>query len=243
MFPCGWRFHCMSGESIAQSVKNLPAMQETQVRFLGWEDPLEKEMATHSSILAWKIPWTEEPSGLLSMDSQELDTTSWLNHHCHRWKLIFKMTCSLSNFPYLRKKKKNWKDRGFRISNSPIALTVVHSGFLYAHYFIFVVQSLSRVRLFVTPWRAAHQACLSATISWSLLKLMSTEAVMPSNHLVLSCCFSSQLQSFLASGSFPMSQFFTSCGQSIGASASVSVLSMNIQVWFPLGLAGLSSLQ
>ena len=66
----------MSGESIAQSVKNLPAMQETQVRFLGWEDPLEKEMATHSSILAWKIPWTEEPSGLLSMDSQELDTTS-----------------------------------------------------------------------------------------------------------------------------------------------------------------------
>ena len=50
-------------------------MEETQVRFLGWEDPLEKEMATHSSILAWKIPWTEEPGRLLSMDSQELDTT------------------------------------------------------------------------------------------------------------------------------------------------------------------------
>ena len=65
----------MSGKSIAQSVKNLPAMEETQVQFLGWEDPLEKEMATHSSILAWKIPWTEEPGGLLSMDSQELDTT------------------------------------------------------------------------------------------------------------------------------------------------------------------------
>ena len=46
---------------IAQSVKNLPAMQETWVQFLGWEDPLEKEMATHSSILAWRIPWTEEP--------------------------------------------------------------------------------------------------------------------------------------------------------------------------------------
>ena len=44
---------------VAQSVKNLPAVQETQVQFLGWEDPLEKEMATHSSILAWKIPWTE----------------------------------------------------------------------------------------------------------------------------------------------------------------------------------------
>ena len=49
---------------MAQMVKNLAAMQETQVRFLGWEDPLEKQMATHSSILVWKIPWTEEPGGL-----------------------------------------------------------------------------------------------------------------------------------------------------------------------------------
>ena len=49
---------------VAQIVKNLSAMQETQVRSLGWEDPLEEEMATHTSILAWKIPWTEEPSGL-----------------------------------------------------------------------------------------------------------------------------------------------------------------------------------
>ena len=48
-------------------VKNLPIMQETQVQSLGQEDPLEKEMATHSSILAWKIPWTEEPGGLQSM--------------------------------------------------------------------------------------------------------------------------------------------------------------------------------
>ena len=56
-------------------VKNLPAMQETRVRLLGWEDALEKEMTTHSSILAWKIPWTEEPGGLQSMGSQELDMT------------------------------------------------------------------------------------------------------------------------------------------------------------------------
>ena len=60
---------------IAQLVKNLPARHETHVRFLGWEDPLEKEMATYSSILAWKIPWTEGPRGLQSMGSQELDTT------------------------------------------------------------------------------------------------------------------------------------------------------------------------
>ena len=51
-------------------IKNLPAMQETQVRCLGQEDPLEKGMATHSSILAWRIPWTEEPGELLSMGSQ-----------------------------------------------------------------------------------------------------------------------------------------------------------------------------
>ena len=55
---------------VDQLVKNLPAMQETQVRFLGWEDTLEKEMATHSSILAWRIPWTEESGRLLSMGSQ-----------------------------------------------------------------------------------------------------------------------------------------------------------------------------
>ena len=62
---------------IAHSVKNLPAMQETLVRFLGQEDPLEKEMGTHSSILAWRIPWTEgclaghSPRGLQSMESEE----------------------------------------------------------------------------------------------------------------------------------------------------------------------------
>ena len=60
---------------ISQLVKSLPAVQETRVRSLGWEDPLEKGMATHSSILAWKIPWTEEPGGLQSMGSQESDTT------------------------------------------------------------------------------------------------------------------------------------------------------------------------
>ena len=56
---------------VAQSVKNLPAVQETRVQSLGWEDPLEKEMANHFSIIAWKIPWTEEPSRLQSMESQE----------------------------------------------------------------------------------------------------------------------------------------------------------------------------
>ena len=57
---------------MAQTVKRLPAMRETQVRSLGWEDPLEKEMATHSSILAWKTPWTEGPGRLQSMVSQRV---------------------------------------------------------------------------------------------------------------------------------------------------------------------------
>ena len=57
---------------MAQMVKNLPVMLETQVQSLGWEDPLQKGMATHSSILAWRIPWTEEPGGLQSMGSQRV---------------------------------------------------------------------------------------------------------------------------------------------------------------------------
>ena len=60
-------------------VKNLPAMQETQIQSLGWEVPLEKEMATHSNILAWRIPWTEEPGGLQSMGRKESDTTERLH--------------------------------------------------------------------------------------------------------------------------------------------------------------------
>ena len=57
---------------VAHMVKNLPVMQEMQVQSLGWEDPLEKEMATYSSILAWRIPWTEDPDGLQSMGSQRV---------------------------------------------------------------------------------------------------------------------------------------------------------------------------
>ena len=105
------------------------------------------------------------------------------------------------------------------------------------------VQSLSRVWLFARPWTAARQASLSITNSRSLLKLMSSESVMPSKHLILCRPFPSSLQSFPASGSFPVSQIFPSGGQSIGVSASASVLPMNIQNWFPLGWTGWISLQ
>ena len=104
-----------------------------------------------------------------------------------------------------------------------------------------LVQSLSRVWLFATPWTAAHSLFIGN--SWSLLKLMSIESVMPSDHLIL--CYPLLLlhSIFPSIRVFSNSQLFTSGGQSIGVSASTSVLPMNIQDWFPLGWTGLISLQ
>ena len=106
--------------------------------------------------------------------------------------------------------------------------------------FVVVVQLLSCVWLFVTPWTAAWLASLSFTISQSLLILMSVELVMPSNHLILCHPLLFLPSIFPAAGSFPMSWIFASGGQSIEASA--SVLPMNIQGWLCLGLTGLNSL-
>ena len=84
LIPSSFKVLMLSRVSlVAQLVNNLPAMQETWVQTLGQEDPLEKEMATHSSIPAWRIPCTEEPGGLQSMGSQDSDTPERLNHH-HR---------------------------------------------------------------------------------------------------------------------------------------------------------------
>ena len=100
----------------------------------------------------------------------------------------------------------------------------------YSKIKIVVVQLLSHVQLLATPWTAARQASLSFTISQSLLKLMSIESGMPSNHLIL-CRPLLLLPSAFPSIRvfFPVSQFFTAGGQSIGASASASVLPVNIQ--------------
>ena len=90
----------------------------------------------------------------------------------------------------------------------------------------------------MTPWTAARQASLSITNSQSLLKLMSIESVMPSNHLILCGSLLFPPSTFPSSGSFQMSQFFASGGQSIGVSASASVLPMNTQDLSPLGWTG-----
>ena len=106
---------------------------------------------------------------------------------------------------------------------------------------IFVVQSLSHVQLFATPWTAACQASLFFTITQSLLKLMSIESMMPSNHLIL-CRPSLFLPSIFPKIFSRVSWLFASCGQSIGASVSASVLPMNVQDWFPWGFTGLISM-
>ena len=106
---------------------------------------------------------------------------------------------------------------------------------------IVVVQSLSSVLLFVTPWTAVHQVLLSSTIFWICSNSYALSQWCYLTILSYAIPFFFYLQSFPASGSFPMSELFAS-GQSIGASASASILPLNIQDWFPLGLIGLISL-
>ena len=104
---------------VAQRIRHLPAMQETQVRSLGWEDPLEKEMATHSSIPAWRIPWTEEPGGLQSTGSQRVRhdwatyITIYMKYHLQQKKILTFLKFSF-NFTY-------------RIHCSFVKLTVIWS--------------------------------------------------------------------------------------------------------------------
>ena len=105
------------------------------------------------------------------------------------------------------------------------------------------VQSISRVRLFATPWIAAHQTSLSITNSRSSLRLTSFESVMPSSHLILCSPLLLLLPIPPSIRVFPMSQLFTWGGQNIGVSALASVLPMNTQEWSPLGWTGCISLQ
>ena len=105
------------------------------------------------------------------------------------------------------------------------------------------VQSLTCVRIFVTPWITARQASLSVINLWSPPKPMSIESVMPSNHLILCRPLLLLPSIFPSIRVFPMSQLFASGGQSIGVSASTSVLPMNTQDWSPLGWTGWISLQ
>ena len=118
-----------------------------------------------------------------------------------------------------------------------------HEKMLNMLIIVVVVQSLGHIQLSVTPSTTTYQASLSFTTSLCLLKSVFIELVMPSNHLILCHPLLLPPSIFPSIRPFPMSQFFTSGGQSIGVLASASVFPMNIQDWFPLGLTGLISLQ
>ena len=127
-----------------------------------------------------------------------------------------------------------FKEKGNIFWSTVIVSTFFHFG---------SAQSLSHVQLFATPWTAECQASLSFTISWSLLKVMSMESVIPSNHLILCHPLLLFPLIFLCIRVFSNESLFTLGDQSTGASASASVLPMHIQGWSPLGLIGLISLQ
>ena len=180
-----------------------------------------------------------------------LEARSPRSRYWRVWFLLrpFPMICRCLHSPHLLPVRKDSQSFFSCKCTSGVSLCVqTSSSYKDSHIgFVVVVQLLSHVWLSVTPRTVAHQASLSFTISWNLLKLMSIKSVMLCNHLILchllSTLFSSCLQSFPASGSFPVSQLLASGTQSIGASASASVLPMSIQSWFPSGLTGLISLQ
>ena len=153
---------------VAQMVKNLLAVQETWFWTLGWEDPLEKGVTTYSSILAWRIPWTEEPGGLQSMGLQGVRQDWATNTHTH--------THTHTATYWLR-------NLGYVISSpwAPVSSLLKDKILTISYICYVIVQLLSCVWLFVTLWTTGHQTSLSFTTSQSLLKLMSIEPVMPSN--------------------------------------------------------------
>ena len=149
-----------------------------------------------------------------------------------QFKSINSSALSLHYVPTLTSVHDYWKNHTWNFVSKMISL-LLNTPFRFVIVFLprsSTVESLSRVWLSTMPWTAAHQASLSITNSRSLLKHMSME-------------FSSCLQSFPASGSFPRSQFFPSGSQSVGVSPSTSVLPMNIPDWFHLGWTGWISLQ
>ena len=165
------------------------------------------------------------------------------------------LRCALSSCPQLTSREWPWLTMAsLTWSHTPFWLLPSPSSPLFYCCFleiptrwivvlVVVVHLLSHVWLFVAPWTAAHQAPLSSTISWNLLKFMFIESVMLSNHLIF-CHHFLLLSSIFPSIKlfFPMSQVFISGGQSTEASASAAVFPMNIQGWFSSGLTGLISL-
>ena len=207
-------------------------------------------MTTHSSILAWRIPWTEEPGRVhgVSKNQPQLKWCSTLTPGIYWQDLNIQLRptsplCSwfiyppAVDFPFESLTRHLKFGSTYTKLNSWSSHNQIYS---FNRFPYVVVQSLSHVWHIVIPGTAACQVSLSFTISQSLLKLMSLESVMPSNHLILGgplLLLPSVLPSIPV---FLMSLPFTSCGKSIGVSYSVPVLP--IQGWFPFIFTGLISL-
>ena len=229
-------------------------------------------MTTHFRFLAWRIPWAEEPSGLQFVELQRVgndcnDSAFFMEQLPHPHMTTGK-TIPLTLQSFAGQMLSLVLIHCLVLSElffqglSPHTPTYTICVYIYIHihtrliytaftcawdYYIrllkiVVVQPLSCVWLFVTPWTAALEASLSFTISQSLLRLMFIEWVMPSNHLILCHPHLLMPSIFPVSVSFPMSRLVSSGGQSIRGSALASVLPMNTRSWFPLGLTGLISL-
>ena len=220
---------------------------------LGWEDPLEKDMAIHSGILDWRIQWTEEPGGLQSVGSQRV-RHDWRDLACMHQFSSVTQSCSTLCDPM------DCSKPGFPASPTPRACsnscplsqwcypTISSSECISSVQFSSVAQSCP------TPWdpmncstpglpvhQHARPLCPSPTPRVHPNPCPSSQWCHPtisSSVVPFSCP-----QSLPASGSFPMSQLFTWGGQSIGVSASASILPMNTQDWSPLGWTGCISLQ
>ena len=209
------------GVAVVNNPHAMPEMQEAQAWSLGWEDSLEKRVATHSSIRAWRIPWTEEPGELHSMGSQRV-RLDWASEHItcpsHSACRHGVPGCNQTQVAKLRALYVLTVQGLGRVDN-PVSSGEVD---LYSGW---------ELQLHVPARNSSPPPGLP--LKSSILR-SSTHPPRPDDFVV---------QSFPAPGSFPVSQIFASgIGQSIGASASASVLPMNILCWFPLRLTGLISL-
>ena len=209
---------------VTQRVKPLSAMRETWVWSLGLEDPLEKEMATHSGTLGWKILWMKKPGRLQSMGRKELDTAEQIHFHFHYHGMPKQYEYIWIPFLFQTSIQKPQASLSEKFSSVQFIHPVV-SDSLQPHE----SQHTRPPCPSPTPRVYANSCPLSRLFHPTI-----SSSVVP---------FSSCSQSLPASGSFPMSQLFAWGGQSIGVSASASVLPMNTQDWSPSGWTGWLSLQ
>ena len=184
-------------------------MHETWVQSLSWEDPLEKEMATHSSILAWKIPWTKEPGRLQSLGSQRVGhdwATSLHFISLHLYCMsppVHPYGTAYSSFSIM-------SSLTFRLLYRLLTLCMIPS------CCCFCCQQVCQTLHYPID---CSMLGFPLTISWSLPKFLSIISVIPSNHFILSPTSLSALNLSLYQGLFQLSWLFASGGQSIGDSA------------------------